>query len=136
MRRERARRWMVPAAAQRVRDRAAKSIGTVILLHRDDSVVGKGFARHGDKPNPAAAQSALHRRQYVEQEVGAGGARVEHVAEDTGEVEIAAKTGRGGAVGADDQGEVEGAERSSSISPGYGLVESAAGVGDGGDVAA
>src|SRR5271156_6470301 len=67
MRRQRARRWMVPAAAQRVRDRAAKSIGTVILLHRDDSVVGKGFACHAHKPNPAAAQSALHRRQYVEQ---------------------------------------------------------------------
>ena len=44
---------MVPAAAQRLRDRAAKSIGAAIVPHRDDSVVGKGFAWHGNRFNSA-----------------------------------------------------------------------------------
>jgi hypothetical protein len=40
--------------AQRLRDRAAKSIGTVVGPHRDHSVVGESLARHSVQLNPAA----------------------------------------------------------------------------------
>jgi hypothetical protein len=116
---------MVPAAAQRFRDRAAKGVGTVVSLHRDYGIVSKGFARHGDDPSPAAAQSALQRRQYVEHEVATGRHRVEQVTEGCGEVPVA-NPGDGAAASADDLGQ-------EIVARDYGgLVESGAGVEDGG----
>jgi hypothetical protein len=57
---------------------------------------------------------------------------VEYVGEDGGDAPVAAVPGYGSAVGADDQGEVIFAERSSTA--GNCLVKPAAGVDDGGDV--
>ena len=54
-----------------------------------------GSSRHQKHPlpalshQPARGDDPLQRWQYVEQEVAAGGGRVEHVGEDSREVEIA-----------------------------------------------
>ena len=81
---------MVPAAAQRFRDRAARGVGTAAGLHRDDGVVRKRLTIHEDLFN----RSALQRRQYVEQEVAAGGVRVGAIADG----DIARARGVGGGV--------------------------------------
>src|SRR2546421_174198 len=60
VRRERTRRLMVPPAAQRLRDRAAKRIGIGSVAHRDHSVVGEGVASviHQIRSNPTGCPSA------------------------------------------------------------------------------
>jgi hypothetical protein len=63
---------MVPAAAQRFRDRAASGVGTAAWLHRDDGVVRKRVTIHEEPFNRSAIESALQRRHYVEQKVAAG----------------------------------------------------------------
>jgi hypothetical protein len=84
----------------------------------------------------------LERRHDVGQEVAAGSGHGEHVAGDGGEVEIAgcSRVGAGfcGAVGAQHGGDVEVAEHTQNAvvdaAAGNGLVGSAAGVDDGGQV--
>src|SRR5271154_4924525 len=94
--------------------------------------------------HPAGTTVALERWQDVDQEVAAGSHRVEHVAEDGGQVEIAGSLSRevgaggGGAAGAQDKGDVIAAEQregKSQNAASLGQIGTAASVDGGGEVA-
>src|SRR5271156_4011155 len=93
--------------------------------------------------HPAGTALTLERWQDVDQEVAAGSHRVEHVAEDGGQVETADSLSRevgagdGGAAGAQDKGDVIAAEQSGSChnAASLGQIGTAASVDGGGEVA-